>query len=151
MHAPRATLAGLFVAVIMALGGCRDATAPEGDLRLNVSPEAVGLDQASGTARVLYTIRNSGDTETLNYVGVAVEGETSPGVWRKIMDAEAAQYNNTLGSAVPPGTTRQRDVRLRLSPGRYRLRSSYRRSTAPAGDSTPSLEAFSNVFVVLPS
>jgi hypothetical protein len=145
----RALVAGLVVAAALMLSACSDATAPKGDLLLSVSPDTIRLDPASGMARVLYTTRNSGDTDLLADSRTSVQGESSPGVWRTIMDAVPPMFNNELGIRIPPGDAGQRSAQLPLSAGRYRLQRSYRQSTTVGVDSSFPLEAFSNAFVVL--
>ena len=149
MHASRgAPFAGLFFAIVMSLGACRDATAPEAGLVLRVSPDTIRLDPVSGMAQVLYTIQNSGDSELRAESRTSLQSESPPGVWRTIMDVIPAPFNNTLGIPVPPNFTSQRGAQLRLNPGRYRLQNNYRSAAAPEGGSSFPLEAFSNVFVV---
>jgi hypothetical protein len=150
MHASRrASLAGLVIATVLALSACRDATAPEAELLLRVSPDTIRLDPVSGMAAVLYTIQNSGDSELQAESRTSLQSESPPGVWRTIMDVVPVPFNNNLGIPVPPNFTSERGAQLRLNPGRYRLQNSYRSAPAAESDSSFPLEAFSNVFVVL--
>ena len=141
---------GLLAAVVLTLVACGDTTGPSKELQLTVSPDTVRIDAAAGTVHVRYTIRNSSNEDVLTVFRVTVQGELPGGMWTSIEDADPTQYiQDVLGMGIEPGDTQYGFSNPRIDPGRYRLRTTFERPSAPGAPPAPRHEVFSNVFVVL--
>ena len=148
----RVNLARNLLVAVVALAGCRDGTEQQRELEIQVSPDTLRFDPEVQGVRIGYSVRSSAAAELWDPLGPGIQAELSPGSWTTWPDpSEGYVQPCPCGLALLPGYSTQRVAIQPLSPGRYRLRATYRRSdptavTAPA----PTLEAFSNDFVVMP-
>jgi hypothetical protein len=141
----------LFGAVLCcATASCGDATGPTGMVVVTVSPDTIQLSP-SGSADILYR-RHTVSVSAIQiwHVRLDVESESTPGAWSTVACSEFLQC--ALGNAETMAANG--DVggvqEATLTPGRYRLRYTYRVTGPDAMNASgPEAAVNSNVFVVV--
>ena len=145
-------LARYLLVAVVALVACRDGAAQRRELEIEVVPDRVRSDPELQSVPIRYVMRSAVALELWDPLGPRVEAELSPGTWTTVGDPREGYVQPCpCGFTMAAGSSAERVIDRPLTPGRYRLRATYRRSdatnvTAPG----PSLEALSNAFAVLP-
>jgi hypothetical protein len=148
----RIAIAGLVVASGIALAGCRDGSSQRRGLEIQVSPNAIRAEPASGIVLINYAMTNTAEGDLVASFIPDVQSEQSPGSWTTVVDSLVLYIQSSLGgTSVPRGRSAEQVVARSIGPGRYRLRTSYWQNDS-RGITVPgtSREALSNVFTVLP-
>jgi hypothetical protein len=147
----RATLGWLGTFAAITIAGCRDLTAPEGDLTLTVAPDTLRVGEFS-SSRITYTVRNSSALAIVTGANPDVQAELSRGTWANVAtDSNSLYIQDALGgNTFAANLTEQRMLLRQLAPGHYRLHMTYWRASSSGTKSGPAQEALSNEFDVLP-
>ena len=142
---------GSILIVAGPLLGCGELFAPNGGVSIVVEPDSMRIDTrvSPPSVQLNFAIRNFNTYMiAVSPCAPEVEQETSPNVWQTVRPAD-----DCFLEPLPAGTHRNLVAFVSpIAPGRYRISASFAVPDARGISATekPTLNEFSNVFVVLP-